>query len=128
MEEKSDNFGNFYLLPLLKLNKGSFGKNNFINSYLGRKKNKLIVKLKKEVEDTYNQHDNYETDFTDEEGNIIVVFKIPRRFLPIVGLFRQGKGCLPTRSASDRLHCPGSRGRGTHSRQNGGQDGRPQDG
>jgi len=92
MEKQSDNLSNFYIMPLLKLNKKTFS-DNFINSYVSNDHRKLIVKLKNNIEDEsiYKNHVHYDNDFLDEENNLIVLYRIPRIFRPTIALFKEGK-------------------------------------
>lgn len=91
MESKrSDNLCNFYVLPLLGLNKTSFGGgSNFINSYVSEDSKYVVVELK-EPKGAFESHYCYQFDFQTNQATMIV-FSIPSDFLPTVQQFREGK-------------------------------------
>lgn len=91
MESKrSDNLCNFYVLPLVGLNRTSFGSNvNFINSYVSHDNKHLVVELK-EAKGDFEHHPQYVLDAV-VNGIITVVFVLPQEFLPTVIKFREGK-------------------------------------
>lgn len=91
-QDKEDNFCNYYLLPLLKLNKDKFGEGNFINSYVDKKNNLLLVKIKnKEIEYEYYNNDNFVTDYKENDNEYHIIFAIPPIFHKDVNRFKEGK-------------------------------------
>lgn len=92
MESKrSENLCNFYILPLLGLNKTSFGGSmNFVNSYLSTDSLYVVVELLQPTKETFESHTNYVLDFEDK-GRHLLVFGIPEEYLPSVEMFKAGK-------------------------------------
>lgn len=91
MESKrSTNLCSSYILPLLDLNKESFGgSDNFINSYVNDDDSIVIVQLSRPYAGiTTNKF--YKFDFT-RDNSIYYVFDVPGKFLPTVRKFREGK-------------------------------------
>lgn len=87
--KRSDNLCNFYILPLIGLNKLSFGGvNNFINSYVSNDDKHIVVEMK-EAKTNFQTHKNYVTDFVTDK--VAVVFNIPQEFADTISKFRQGK-------------------------------------
>lgn len=89
--KRSDNLCNFYVLPLLGLNKTSFGgSKNFINSYLSKDTQFAVVMLKEAIP-SFEEHPQYAVDYKDDQGNTILVFSIPIEFKPTMVKFVEGK-------------------------------------
>jgi hypothetical protein len=72
-----DNYANYLILPLLKLNKFSYGTENFINGFV-TVNGKIAIHLKAINEDCH-KHPNYLTDFTYNEG-VLVLYSCPYEF------------------------------------------------
>lgn len=88
--KRSDNLCNFYILPLIGLNKLSFGAaSNFINSYISSDDKYIVVEMK-EAKTQFQNHKNYNTDFVTID-KVVVVFNIPQEFADTISKFRQGK-------------------------------------
>lgn len=89
--ERSDNLCNFYILPLLSLNKSSFrDSKNFINSYLTPDLQYVIVELHSAC-DGYANHLHYVTDYIDDSGKTVVIFKLPQEWRATAAKFKDGK-------------------------------------
>lgn len=85
-----DNLCNYFILPLLGLNKLSYGEGNFINSYLS-KENDLVVELDKDTDTSVlEEHIHYATDLYWED-KLVVIYAIPDEFKSDCELFREGK-------------------------------------
>ena len=93
LQKEEDNLSNYYLLPLLSLNKGSF-EDKFINSFLNKDNTKIVVQLREEVKNTTSteKHKNYLTEFNYEDYNY-VIYNIPKYFIveDLPGKFCSGK-------------------------------------
>ena len=91
-QDEEDNLCNYYLLPLLKLNKDSFGEGNFINSYVDEKNGLLLVKVKdKDIEYKYYKNENFKTDYREKDNEYHIVFYIPSFFYNDLERFTNGK-------------------------------------
>jgi hypothetical protein len=89
--ERSDNLCNFYILPLLGVNKSSFGgSGNFINSYLTTELTHVIVELRNPY-GAYNTHKEYVTDYYSDQGILTVVFNLPVQFRATAAKFKEGR-------------------------------------
>lgn len=95
IEEKNEkiirNSVMYFMLPMLQLNKSSFGLSNFINSYID-KAGYLAVDLQtapSNVASVY-EHEYYVTDYNTENG-LRVIYSIPDQFKSDVRLFEEGK-------------------------------------
>lgn len=87
--KRSDNLCNFYILPLLGLNKLSFGSGNFINSYVSKDDKYIVVEVK-EPKTSFQDHDGYVTDFI-AEGKVTIIFSIPEGSEDTLSKFKAGK-------------------------------------
>lgn len=88
--KRSDNLCNFYILPLLGLNKLSFGGgSNFINSYISQDNKYMVVEIK-DAKTPFDEHQNYVTDYSAGDKTTIV-FTIPPEFEETILRFRAGK-------------------------------------
>lgn len=83
-----DNIANYYVLPLLKLNKSSLGgKDNFVNTYISQGTEIIVeVKDKKLVPEHIYDHVHYVGD----KGNLII-FKQPAEYEKDVLKFAEGR-------------------------------------
>ncbi len=89
--KRSDNLCNFYILPLLGLNKTSFGgSGNFVNSYLSKDTNYIVIVLKGATP-SFEEHQYYVTDFLNITGQVVLVFNVPIEFKPTIVKFIEGK-------------------------------------
>lgn len=91
-EKRSFNLCTTYILPLIGLNKFSFGNNNdsYINSYLSEDDSHVIVELQGYVSNLIANHANYRFAYP-KEGHNFVVFELPSSFKKDVQRFREGK-------------------------------------
>lgn len=89
--KRSDNLCNFYILPLLGLNRSSFGGiSNFINSYLTNDFNHVVVHLHNPY-GPYAVHQHYKTDYYNNQGILTIVFSLPPQFKATAAKFKEGK-------------------------------------
>ncbi len=88
-EKRSISLCSTYILPLLGMNRYSFGESNFINSYINEEGNHAIVELKI-ITQAIQRHNRFRFSFKNDERNF-AVFEIPTEFLETVQLFIQGK-------------------------------------
>lgn len=87
--KKSDTLSSIYILPLIELNKDSFGKGNFIGSYLSMDLRHIVVEVKEAV--NLENHREYVMDFTTEQDTVFIVFRLPSRFKVTAIKFSEGK-------------------------------------
>ena len=93
-EEKSTvimNSTTYFMLPMLQLNKSSFGVGNFINSYVD-KSGYIVVDLlaMTPVGTSTIHHSQYITDFN-IDGGVRVVYAIPDEYLADIKVFQDGE-------------------------------------
>lgn len=90
IEVKQNNLTNFMVLPMLRLNKSSFGVENFINSFLDVE-GYIVVNTKIEPQVDFTEHECYATDFEAENGTLMIVFIVPEQFKADIKTFVDGK-------------------------------------
>ena len=88
------NSANYFMLPMLQLNKSSFGVGNFINSYVD-KSGYIVVDLNNNnvgavLSSATYDHPQYVTDF-DIVGAVRVVYQVPDVFITDLKVFAEGK-------------------------------------
>jgi hypothetical protein len=87
------NIANYYVLPLLKLNKTSFGgDDNFVNSYITQD-NEIVVVVKDRTlvpEENFMYNSEYLGDF-DTNSTTVIVYNQPPEFRADILKFAQGK-------------------------------------
>lgn len=89
--KRSDNLCNFYILPLIGLNKTSFGGiDNFVNSYISTDHNNIIVELK-EAKSSFEEHPNFVADYRTEKETTMIIFSVPVEFKATIIKFKEGK-------------------------------------
>lgn len=103
-EEKvvSNNISNYLVLPLLQLNKSSFGIDNFINCFVD-KQGFIIVNTKEAPLYDFTKHINYATDYEANDGSLMIVFYIPEEYKNDILLFEKGAYSEFTASAKLRI-------------------------
>jgi hypothetical protein len=82
----------YFVLPMLQLNKSSFGADNFITCMLD-KSGYIVVNTAKAVRvdnELYNSP-NYVTDYETGNGSINYVFTVPDEYKTDIKLFTEGK-------------------------------------
>lgn len=79
----------YFILPMLGLNKSSFGAENFITCYLD-KSGFIVVDTKEEINKVALEHELYVTDYT-IDGITRIVFSIPEQYKHDAELFILGK-------------------------------------
>jgi hypothetical protein len=96
METKESNkqtMVTYFIMPLLQLNKSSFGADNFINSYLD-KNGYLVVNVKGDENSDYSAIERTEyfiTDYRREDGTLNYIFAIPDEYHRDMELFIEGR-------------------------------------
>lgn len=89
-QERSTNLCSTYILPLLNLNKYSFGEQtNFVNSYVNDDDALIIVQVTKPVTNVTG-HPLFRFNF-DKAGHTYYVFELPGKHRETVRKFREGK-------------------------------------
>lgn len=87
--KRSYNLCSTYILPLVGLNRWSFGSpDNFINSYVSKEKPYIVVELKSLT--LPENKTALKFDFR-RDDNIFVVFEVPSKFQDCLDKFREGK-------------------------------------
>lgn len=78
------------MLPLLNLNRFSFGsRDNFVDSYISNDDHHIVVKVNS-FQQKFTSHQNYRFDFS-KDSHIWIVYEIPGQYLDAVKKFREGK-------------------------------------
>lgn len=91
MESKrSVNLCSVYMLPLLGLNRWSFGENNFVNSYVNEDNTHLLVEIKT-ITTLITSHPKFRFEYRTEDGKLMAVFEVSPEHRKTVELFREGK-------------------------------------
>jgi len=92
MEKRSYNLCTTYILPMLGLNRFSFGTNSdsFMNSYLSEDDKHIVVETTRQVSALITNNPAYRFKF-DRGGKFYAVFEIPNFYLGDVKKFREGK-------------------------------------
>lgn len=86
---EGDTLVTYYMLPLVGLNKVSFGK-SFKTSYIDKDGLKIYVELKSNMQSpTYKQNPNYITELV-HKNTLLVLFVIPSRFIEAGKCFVKG--------------------------------------
>lgn len=83
------NLCTYYLLPLVRLNRFSFGKDNFVQCYVSRDGSKLFVELKDIPEFIYKRKDYLGTSLT--PTGVCAVIALPEDWYNDFVLFKAGK-------------------------------------
>ena len=91
-ESNKQNLVTYFILPLLQLNKSSFGADNFINSYLDVN-GYLVVNTSKPILVTNTVYNSkyYITDYERDDKSIAYVFAIPEEYSNDIKLFTEGR-------------------------------------
>lgn len=101
--KKRNDLCNCYILPLLNLNKTSFGGvSNFINSWLSKDLEHVVVEVK-EVLTSPETHEDYVTDFKTDRGNTLIVYKLQPHWKPTAIKFKEGAYSQFSKEAKDRI-------------------------
>lgn len=103
MEQKrSTNLCSIYILPLIDLNKYSFGDvTNFVNSYLNEDDLLVVVKVQKPVKNMLT-HGLFRFSY-DQDGHVYYVFELPTKYSEIAKKFREGKYSLFSEEAKNQI-------------------------
>jgi len=99
------NLCTWYVLPWLGMNFNSFGKENFINSYLIRGAMKVVTKvLDKELCPAVAEHPNFRGSlYRAEEQTTLLVFNIPEMWTEDYRKFLDGKYSQMSEEAKSRI-------------------------
>lgn len=103
-----ENLVTWFLLPLIHLNKFSFGSGNFLESYVTADGTKLIVEVVSILlipgEDTFKKHYLY---LSSEEGNVgtasVVYYRVPPKWHADFELFKAGQFSKFSSVAKDNI-------------------------
>lgn len=87
---RSYNLCNVYVLPLLGLNKYSFGENRFVNSYLSEDECHIVVECTRPFSTIITNHANF-CFHMEREENYLAVFQVPEYYKNDVSKFRLGE-------------------------------------
>lgn len=100
---EGDNLVTFYALPLIGVNKLSFGR-NFKNSYIDKDGLKLYVKLKSPMKSPiYRNNPNYITEVVIDRI-LYIQFVVPSRFIPDTKLFVLGRYSKMSKEAKKLIY------------------------
>ncbi|RYG49635.1 MAG: hypothetical protein EOO01_12295 [Chitinophagaceae bacterium] len=104
-----DNLTNYYVLPLLRLNKHRFpSEENFVDSYLDESRRTILVEVRNLaiIVTRMMGHPDYLASLTNDAGRCFIQFKIPEKWYPDVGIFLDGKYSKFSEEAKDaiRIH------------------------
>lgn len=104
-EMKKENICTYYVLPLLKMNKGMLGESNFVDSYISEDRQYIYVHLLDVLSNhhRYSTHPDFEGVFKNLNFERFVRYKIPDYWLHDVGLICNGKFSQITSKAKKRI-------------------------
>lgn len=88
-EKRSISLCSTYVLPLIGLNRYSFGETNFVNSYLSEDLSYVVVELKL-ITQNVQQHPRFRFDFK-EGSRSLAVFEMPEQYGETIRMFVDGK-------------------------------------
>jgi hypothetical protein len=95
---EGDNLVTYYVLPLIGVNKATFGS-CYGCSYLNSSGSTLYVRLLKNMQaPTYKTNKNYVSEFV-YESHLFIIFSIPHNYLPDVILFLKGSYSFMSKEA-----------------------------
>ncbi len=90
-EKRSVNLCSTYVLPLLGLNRFSFGSpDKFINSYVNEDDTHIVVECVTQFSTIIINHPNFKFSM-ETNGNFVAVFEVPAFYREDVKKFREGK-------------------------------------
>ena len=90
-EKRSVNLCSIYVLPLLGLNRFSFGSpEKFINSYVNEDDSHIVVECTHPYSTIIVNHANFKFSM-ESDGKYVAVFEVPVYYKDDVRLFREGK-------------------------------------
>lgn len=102
-EKRSVNLCSTYILPLLGLNKWSFGlPERFVNSYVNEDDSHIVVECTHPYSATITQHANFKFSF-ERDNNHFAVFEAPVGYKEDIQKFRDGKYSLFSDKAKDLI-------------------------
>lgn len=107
-ELKSENLCTHFVLPLLRLNKFSFITSNFVDSYLTREGDKIVVQVIEPqlLSSSITQHRNFRYSAVSTDGmKYYLVFQLPRRWKRDIQLFMEGKFSKMSVSCKEMITC-----------------------
>ncbi len=102
-EKRSVNLCSIYVLPLLGLNRWSFGMpEKFVNSYLSEDNEHVVVECKNPHPAVITQHANFKFNF-EKDGSHFAVFEAPIGYKDDLMKFRQGKYSKFSENAKNQI-------------------------
>lgn len=102
-EKRSVNLCSIYVLPLLGLNRYSFGSpDKFVNSYIAEDDKHVVVECLHPYNSLITNHTNYKLNF-DRDNSYFAVFEIPQYYKEDVRKFKEGKYSKFTDSAKNLI-------------------------
>lgn len=104
-ELKRENLCTYFVLPLLKLNKGSFTASGFINCYLTSDLKRLAVKISDVIllPRKVTMHPEYSVTYRDDNGCYLVMFRLRSKWQKDVLLFSKGKYSRMSTTAKEAI-------------------------
>lgn len=104
MEKRSVNLCSTYILPLLGLNRWSFGAGGkeFINSYISTDDKYIVVECTNPHTVVTTRHPNFKFSM-EKDGNYFAIFEIPVFYNEDVQKFKEGKYSLFSDSAKNLI-------------------------
>ena len=87
----SETLATYMMLPMLKLNKASFGVGNFSNCYVDRKGLIIVdlVDITKATESSTVKHEHYLTDYNVDDVTRII-YDVPKEYIDDIAKFEKG--------------------------------------
>lgn len=96
------NLSTYFILPLLKLNKNSFGNNNFINSFVTQNGEVVVhIKDSSKAGDYYN-HSNLIADI-EEDDYTMIIYDIPKEWKKDFNTFLDSKYSKMSKEAKKQI-------------------------
>lgn len=89
-EKRSTNICWAYILPLVNLDKWSFGHDNFVNCYVSSEGKYVVVESKAPFTTIGIRNNKFRFDFT-KKGLFVGVFEVPEEFIDDIQRFREGR-------------------------------------
>ena len=101
-EQTKINLSAYFILPLLKLNINSYGKDNFINSFVTKQGNVVVHIKDSALAGDYFEHENMVAD-VEEDGHTMVVYEIPSLWTNSFNAFVNSKYSEMSKAAKNQI-------------------------
>lgn len=102
-EKRSVNLCSNYILPLLGLNKWSFGSpDRFVSSYISEDDTYIVVECTRPYSTIITNHANHKLNF-EKDGSYFAVFDVPQYYRDDIKRFREGKYSKFSESAKNLI-------------------------